>query len=96
MEAALAAALGGLMGRRVNASLFDGKVCFGGWVARLVVERQMGVDVVWACLCSQDRRLFGEREGGGENWEPLPRVFHNTNELGSVRHECELQSVMTS
>ena len=34
--------------------------------------------------------------GSTENWAPLPRVFHNTNELGSVRHECELQGVMTS
>ena len=33
---------------------------------------------------------------GTENWAPLPRVFHHTNELGSVRHECELQGVMTS
>ena len=41
-----------------------------------------------------------EKEGGWkegmENSAPLPRVFHNTNEFGSVRHECELQSVMTS
>ena len=66
MEAVLAAAFGDLMGRRMDASLFDGKVCVGGWVVRLVVECQMGVDVVRACLCSQERRLCGEREEGGE------------------------------
>ena len=31
-----------------------------------------------------------------EEWAPPPMFFHNTNELGSVRHECEMQSVMTS
>ena len=30
-----------------------------------------------------------------ENWAPLPRDSTN-NKLGSVRHECELQGVMTS
>ena len=41
--------------------------------------------------------MLGEgEEGETENWAPLPRVFHNTNELGSVRHECELHGVMTS
>ena len=49
----------------------------------------------------------GGRKGGGagreeeegvktENWAPLPRVFHNPNEIESVRRECELQSVITS
>ena len=33
---------------------------------------------------------------GTQNWAPLLRVFHNTNESGSVRHERELQGVMTS
>ena len=31
-----------------------------------------------------------------ENWAPLPRVFHNTNELGPMRHECETASVMSA
>ena len=29
-----------------------------------------------------------------KKWAPLPRFFHNTNELGSVRRECELQGVI--
>ena len=29
-----------------------------------------------------------------EDWAPLPRVFHDTNELGSMRHGCETASVM--
>ena len=57
----MAAALGDLMERRVDASLFDGEVCVGGWVARLVVECQMGVDVF--VLVFADRRRFAEREG---------------------------------
>ena len=39
----------------------------------------------------------GKGEGGGtENWAPLPRVFHNTDELGSMRHESETASVMSA
>ena len=29
-------------------------------------------------------------------WAPLPKVFPQYNKLGSVRHVCELQGVMTS
>ena len=31
-----------------------------------------------------------------ENWAPLPWVFYNTIELGSMRHECETASVMSA
>ena len=51
-------------------------------------------------ICHECNKLGHLREDsfvcGTENWAPLPRVFHNTNESGSVRHECELKSVMTS
>ena len=40
--------------------------------------------------------IFGRRGGRTENWAPLPRVFHNTNESGSMRHECETASVMSA
>ena len=42
------------------------------------------------CLNNQDAPLPNGKLG------TTSEVFHNTNELGSVRHECELQSVMTS
>ena len=32
---------------------------------------------------------------GMENWAPLPKGFPQYNKLGSVRHVCELQGVMT-
>ena len=31
-----------------------------------------------------------------EKWAPLPKGFPQYNKLGSVRHVCELQGVMTS
>ena len=37
-----------------------------------------------------------EEEGSNGKMGPTSEGFHNTNELGSVRHECELQGVMTS
>ena len=49
------------------------------------------------------REREGEREGkrdregeGGENWAPHPKGIPQYNKLGSVRHVCELQGVMTS
>ena len=41
----------------------------------------------------------GAGRGGGlttEEWAPLPRVFHNTNELRLMRRECETASVMSA
>ena len=33
---------------------------------------------------------------GTENWAPLPRVFHITKDLGSMKRECETASVMSA
>ena len=44
------------------------------------------------------RLPVGDRMGSdaAENWAPLPRVFHNTNELGSMSPECETAKVMSA
>ena len=44
------------------------------------------------------RQGEGKREkwrGRVENWAPFPKGFPQYNKLGSVRHVCEMQGVMT-